>query len=554
MAGAINKQTALLEPAEVVSRYPDHGYTVTGLLASRAQALPDKVCLVFEDRSWTYSELARDVEHMASWLLEKGVGHGDRVGVFSTNHPSTAMLFLALARIGGVMVPVNPEFGVREAAYVLNNAQVRGVVCAPEAYERTMQACATLADAPWVVLNETGPDGASTLDDELSAAPRLSIASVASPDATCVFIYSSGTTGAPKGAMHGQRGYVITAESFVVRMYLQPEDRILCVLPLFHINALFYSLGGALAAGATLVLARRFTARGFWKMVAESRSTTVNLIGAAANILTKRDRSEYVAGHALHKAFIAPLDASLVDVFRDQFNVPVLIECYGMTEIPGVLANPFKGRRKLGSMGQVSPHLAPGLPQPRLRIVDENFADLPAGSQGQLLVSTPTVMQGYYGDPERTQAAFHDGWFITGDIAWRDDDDFYWFVARQKDVIRCRGENISGAELDRVIGSHPDVLEAAAIGVPSDLGEEDVLAVVVARPGSNMAAADIARWVAGQLAAIKVPKYVVFTDVLPKTATHRVEKFKLKADRELLARAMATSAASQPSNITGAAG
>src|SRR5690606_36089629 len=112
----------------------------------------------------------------------------------------------------------------------------------------------------WVVLNETGPGGASTLDDELSAAPRRSIGSVASPDATCVFIYSSGTTGAPKGAMHGQRGYVITAESFVVRMYLQPEDRILCVLPLFHINALFYSLGGALAAGARLVLARRFTA------------------------------------------------------------------------------------------------------------------------------------------------------------------------------------------------------------------------------------------------------------------------------------------------------
>src|SRR3546814_900264 len=179
-----------------------------------------------------------------------------------------------------------------------------------------------------------------------------------------------------------------------------------------------------------------------------------------------------------------------------------------------------------------------------LRIVDESFTDLPNGRQGQLLVSTPTVMQGYYGDPQRSQAAFHEGWFITGDIVWRDADDFYWFVARQKDIIRCRGENISGAELDRVMASHPDVLEAAAIGVPSDLGEEDVLAVVIPRPGAQLEAADIARWVGSQLAAIKVPKYVVFSDALPKTATHRVEKFKLKADRELLARATVVSAAS----------
>src|SRR3546814_6640766 len=130
-----------------------------------------------------------------------------------------------------------------------------------------------------------------------------------------------------------------------------------------------------------------------------------------------------------------------------------------------------------------------------LRIVDESFNDLPNCRQGQRLVSTPTVMEGYYGDPQRSQAAFHEGWFITGDIVWRDADDFYWFVARQKDIIRCRGENISGAELDRVMASHPDVLEAAAIGVPSDLGEEDVLAVVIPRPGAQLEAADIARWV-----------------------------------------------------------
>src|SRR3546814_828641 len=176
----------------------------------------DLVCLVFEGRTWTYSELARDVEHTADWLVENGIRTGDRVGVFSTNHSSTVMLFLALARIGGIMVPVNPEFGVPEASYVLNNAQVRGVVCSPEAYSRTVQACATLGSAPWIVANEAGIGGTRIMEDEVAAAPRHVKPSVALPDSTCVFIYSSGTTGSPKGAMPGKRSSVLPAESFEI--------------------------------------------------------------------------------------------------------------------------------------------------------------------------------------------------------------------------------------------------------------------------------------------------------------------------------------------------
>lgn len=536
----------LLEPAEVVARYPGHGYTVPGLLASRAAALPDKPCVVFEGRSRTYAEIARDSERTAAWLASRGVAAGDRVGVFSYNHASTVALFVALARLGAVMVPVNPEFGAAEAGYVFANAGVCGVVCSPETWERAGQACGDLPARPWLVANEPGSHGLPCLQDEIARCSLPAPPRADAPDLPCVFIYTSGTTGSPKGAMHGQRGYVLTAEAFVVRMYLQPDDRVMCVLPLFHINALFYSLGGALAAGATLVVVRRFSASAFWRTVAQTGATTVNLIGAAASILAKRPRSEFVPGHALAKAFIAPLDQSLLEAFTREFGVGVLIECYGMTEIPGVLSNPYKGPRKLGSMGCISPHLAPDLPQPQMRVVDEAFRDVPDGTPGQLLVRTPTLMLGYYRDEARTAAAFHDGWFITGDIGWRDADGFYWFVARQKDIIRVRGENVAGAELDRVIGQHPDVLEAAAIGVPAELGEEDILAVVVARPGAALSAGDIADWVRARLAAVKVPRYVVFTDALPKTPTQRVEKFKLKADRDLLARASDTHPVRKP--------
>jgi len=147
-------------------------------------------------------------------------------------------------------------------------------------------------------------------------------------------------------------------------------------------------------------------------------------------------------------------------------------------------------------------------------------------------------MQGYYRDPEQTAAAFRDGWFLTGDLGYRDGDGYFWFVARKKDIIRKRGENISGAELDRVIGSHPEVLEAAAIPVPAELGEDEILVAVIVRPGGTVTAEEIAAWCRERLASIKVPRFVAFVDALPRTPTHRVEKYKLRADRSLRERAV----------------
>lgn len=189
-------------------------------------------------------------------------------------------------------------------------------------------------------------------------------------------------------------------------------------------------------------------------------------------------------------------------------------------------------------MGRLSRHPDPGVEFARARVVDDAGNELPDGATGELEVRTPIVMQGYYRDPDQTAAAFHDGWFRTGDLVWRDADGFYWFVARKKDIIRKRGENISGAELDRVIGEHPDVLEAAAIAVPAELGEDEILAAVVRRAGAGVSAQEIAEWCRKRLAPIKVPRYVVFVDELPHTPTHRVAKFKLKGEPGLVARAV----------------
>ena len=539
-------------PLDAISRFAPHGYTLMALLETRTRALPDKELIVYAGRSISYAEVLRETLATAHALAARGVGRGDRVGVISVNHPTTVYTFIALARLGAIMVPVNADYGVAEVRYVFTHAGVCGVIAAPEALAVAQEACKDIVPAPWFALNQPIPAGmpianlpllrdasAGTSTDAVSAAAHAPASAPAGlPGDICILIYTSGTTGFPKGVMHGQKNVVMAGEGFVARMFIQPDERILCVLPMFHINAIFYSLTGALVAGATLVLEPRFSASKFWEVAHATRATEVNTIAAAAGILMRRPREEYRPGHCLRKMFGAPFDDETYRVFRDEFNLPHVIEGFGMSEIPGALNNPFDGERRMRSMGKPSRHPDPAIKLTEAQITDDEGKLVPVGVTGELNVKTPILMQGYYRDEAQTRAAFRDGWFLTGDLAWVDADGYYWFVARKKDIIRKRGENISGAELDRVIGNHPSVLEAAALPVPSDLGEDDILIAVLLREGKQASAQDIADWCRQHLTPIKVPRYVVFVDSLPHTPTHRVEKFKMRKDASLLARAV----------------
>ena len=527
----------MLTPIETLRLYPQHAGTLASLLQSRVAVAGNREAIVFQGRSLTYAELLDNVRRTAGVLAGQGVRAGDRVGVMSLNHPSSVFMLCALAWLGATMVPVNPDYGVEETRYVLGHAQVCGVVCSPQALPTVRAVSAGLETSPWLLVNEGESDlpSLSALVDRWQGDPPPPCPDA---DATCVFIYTSGTTGFPKGVMHSQRSLVTAGEGFVARMHLQPDDRLLCVLPLFHVNAIFYSLGGALAAGATLILEPKFSASRFWQVVKETGATEVNTIAAASAILMRRPRSEFVPGHQLRKIYGAPFDAETYRVYQQEFGVPTLIEGYGMSEIPGALNNPFPGPHKIGSMGQPSQHPDPAVKLAELRIAGDDGEFLPPGQIGELVVRTPIVMQGYFRDETQTKAAFRDGWFLTGDLAYVDEDHYFWFVARKKDIIRKRGENISGAELDRVVGNHPAVLEAAAIPVASELGEDDILIAVVLRPGQTAAAEDIAQWCRERLAAIKVPRFVVIVDALPHTPTHRIAKFKLREDSTLRQRAV----------------
>ncbi len=524
------------KPLEVLRLYPEHDYTLNGVLESRAGRDPARPFIFFREHSWSWGEFAGKVDAAARVLAARGIRKGDRMAVMARNCDGHVLLLLALSRLGAIMVPVNPEFGVTEAKYVLHHAEVSAVAVTADTLAIARDAAAGLKTSAWFVMLDDAVDGAPALEDLLKAAPAVALPDDINGDATCLIVYTSGTTGFPKGAMHSQRSFVTGGEAFVQRVYLQDDDRLMIVLPLFHINAMFYSLAGTLAAGASAVIIPKFSASTFWQTAVDTGATQVNIIEAIGSILRNRPRSEFRPEHRIARVY--GVRASMDETFKNDFKIPHRIGGYGMTEIPGVTCNPFEGVQKLGSMGPVGRHPDPARPWAQCRVVDDEGRDVPVGEAGELWVKTPIIMQGYFRDPEQTAGSFEGEWFKTGDLVKCDGDGYYYFISRKRDIIRRRGENIAAAELDRVVGEHPAVAEAGTIAVPSELGEDDIFVVVAAKPGAKVTAEEIADWCRARLAPQKVPRYVAFVDELPHTPTHKIAKAVLRADAALRASAV----------------
>ena len=287
---------------------------------------------------------------------------------------------------------------------------------------------------------------------------------------------------------------------------------------------------GALAAEAGLVLLPRFSLSRFWEDVRRYRPTKFNCPIAAAYLIAKEPPTPRDKDHTLRMVFMGPLKEDLAKTFEERFGI-VPIDGYGMTECPNICQNPHDGLRKVGSMGVPGAFPDPSIPLTEMKLVDEADRDVPTGTIGEVVVRSPLLTLGYYKDPKRTAEAMRGGWFHTGDNAVKDEDGYYYFVDRKKDVIRRRGENISSAEVESVLLSHPEVLEAAVIPVPSELGEDDVKACIVTHPDAAVRPEALADWCEERLARFKVPRYIEFRESLPKTPTQKVEKYVLRRER-----------------------
>ncbi len=308
-------------------------------------------------------------------------------------------------------------------------------------------------------------------------------------------------------------------------MELTVDDRLMTSLPLFHINAPAYSVLGSLAVGAGLVLLPRFSASGFLDAARRHGATEFNAIGAMLEILMRQPVRPDDAETDLRLCYTGPSPArEWQEAFEDRFGLRVVCG-YAMSESPyGLIWR--HGERPFGTLGSPRQHPTLGTVN-EARVVDDDGHDVPAGEIGELLLRNPTVTPGYWQMPEQTEATIVDGWLHTGDLVTADADGTYTFVSRVKEVIRRRGLNLSPAEVEDAIATHPDVLEAAVVAVPSELTEDEVKAFVVAAPGRAVDFAELRAWTAARLSAFKVPRFWQTLDALPRTPTSRVAKHRL---------------------------
>ncbi len=511
-----------------------HELTIPRLLQARVETLPDEPFLHFGDDTWSYARFGAEVGRVARGLRRAGVGPGQRVALFLPNSPEFLFVWFALASLRAIAVPINTAFRPPEVAYPLAHAEPSLVVAAEglrETLEPAMAEAALRRPVLWV-----GPRGLG-FDEAGEGWPDPT---AAEPEDVCCFIYTSGTTGRPKAVMQTQRNYVLTGEGFARWLRLRRDDRVMTLLPLFHINAQAYSTMGALAAGASLILLERFSVTRFWEQARRYAATEANLIGSMLLMLWKQPPSPLDRRHEVRVLYGAPTPREICRPFEERFGV-TLMEGFGMSECTFGLIQSLAGPRKPGSMGRPRELPERGITN-AVRLVDGEGRDCPPGTPGELLLRNDVMMAGYYKDPERTAEALRDGWLRTGDIAYQDAEGEFFYVGRKKEIIRRRGENISPAEIETVLHDHPAVEEAAVIGVPSPFGEDDVAACVVLREPGSVTAEELRAWCAERLAPFKVPTQWRFVNALPKTSTQKVQKDALRAEH-LAARARTAGAA-----------
>lgn len=500
-----------------------------------------KVFLYYDHEAVSYGEFDQRVNQSANALLDLGIKKGDRVCLLLPNIPDFLYCWFGLNKIGAVSVPVNINFKANETQYVVNHCEASGLIVSEEHLEVALRIQKDCPRLKWIscVGAEANllPQGVSSFKHLCGNMPNgLREFDLTGDDLACV-IYTSGTTGFPKGVMHVQYTSILAGEAFVLRARIDSSDRIMAVLPLFHMNAQFYCTWGAIAGEASLILIRRFGASEFWSQAVRYGATEFNFVGTIGTILCARPREEFRPEHNIRVAIGAGISPTVYKTFTERFSIPNVIDAYGMTEVPAVSQNPIGGVIKIRSIGLPAKH-PDVVPFSEMKVVDDHGQDLPTDAVGEILVRSPVMMKGYYKESQKTQEAIRHGWFYTGDHGFQDNDGYFHFVDRKKDIIRKGGENISAAEVEAVLNENPRVLESAVIAVPADLGEDEVMACIVLREGQSITAENVIDWCKDRLADFKLPRFIQFRQSLPKTSTERVAKPILKKEEGLVKNAI----------------
>ncbi len=497
--------------------------TIRGIVDDQAAARQGRAWLVAPETGLVLSFAGlRDASlKLAAFLATRGIAPGERVAMFMPNGLQTARLFIGVMYAGRVVTPLNLLAQASQLDYVLAHCDARLAFVAPGGRERLAAAAARAGRA--IELVTVDPDCAEFIFD--APAPQAGLARLAVGDAA-LMMYTSGTTGVPKGVVL-THGNVLAGGRFVSQAHALGEaDRVLAVLPLYHINGQIVTAVAPLVHGGSLVMPRRFSATEFWPMACAHGCTWINVVPTVISYLLAgpdpRSAGYDLSAIRFCRSASAPLPPEHHRAFEDKFGIGV-IETLGLTETAApVFTNPLEPqKRKIGSPGQAYGNEA--------KVIDPRSGhELPDGTPGEILIRGPNVMKEYYKSPEATAKALEpDGWLHTGDLGLRDADGFFYITGRLKELIIKGGENIAPREIDEALYRHPAVLEAAAVGIPDAHYGQDILAAVVLKPGAALTEADLRHFCERELGRFKTPKTIRFLAELPKGPSGKVQRLKL---------------------------
>jgi crotonobetaine/carnitine-CoA ligase len=497
-------------------------------LRRAAREVPDRAFLRMRAGEWTYRQLDEETDRVAAGLQRQGVKQGHIVSLMLPNCPEFVVVWFALAKLGAVTAPVNTAFRGQALTDAIDLVESRLLIAHASLKDQWSEVRSKLKSVAAVIVVGAAQADADTLRYEDVRAGATAQGAVPHPEVhfrdLCLLLYTSGTTGRSKAAMISHRYVLAQASGVVEGLGLREDDVLYCPYPLFHLDAAVMTVAPALLLRGVAAIGERFSVSRFWDEMRTFNATVFDFMGATLTMLWKQPPTLRDREHHARLGWGVPLP-SWVPEFEQRFGCR-LVELYGLTEAGTMIYTPLDEPRRLGSCGKP-------LDRWEVDLLDADGFSVPAGTPGELVIrprEPSLIMDGYYGMPQETLRAFRNLWFHTGDLLKRDADGYLYFVGRLKDMVRRRGENISSAEVELCIETHADVLEAAVIGVPSELTEEEVMACVVVRPGSTLTPAALADYCAKRVARFMVPRYIRFMSELPKTPTDKAEKFRLQQD------------------------
>jgi fatty-acyl-CoA synthase len=488
----------------------------------RLRISPQKPAIWFEGTTTTHGEFAHRVRRAAAALSALGVQRGDRVAWFGANHPAALETLYACGQLGAIWVPVNARLTAPEARYVLDHSGASLVV---HGREHGTTADTLRAELPavrhWIAAETPLAGGADSLDWQqllADAEPVLRDEAVTLDD-PCLIMYTSGTTGRPKGAVLTHGNMTWSCINQVLGFDFTPDERTLGLAPLFHIGGLNGTLNPTLLRGGCVVLVRGFDPPATLAVIAEQRVTSFFAVPTMLDALSRQPDFDTLDLSALRTigAAGAPLPLPLLHTWLDR-GITVQ-QAYGMTESApaGTALDSADAVAKVGSAGRSQFFVD-------VRVVRPDGSECAPGEVGEVVLSGPNIMAGYWNAPQETAAAIVDGWYHSGDAGSTDEDGYLYIRDRYKDMIISGGENVYPAEIESALLEFPEVVEAAVIGMPDPKWGEVGMAVIVPAPGSDPDPEEIRARLRTRLAGFKVPKYVEVADELPKTATGKIRK------------------------------